>query len=151
MVNPFLRLHTKLQRTSKALRRWARGIVGNNKVLLCVTAMLIGVLDVVQEFRQLNDIEIRLRKDLRVRYLGLTAVEKLRAKQALRLVNIRATEVNANFFTYKPMGGEGKILFTAYRRGHECCIVRSTEVQLQAINFSIFRVISVGLSQEITR
>lgn len=35
VTNPFLRVHIKLQRTSKALRKWARSLIGNNKILLC--------------------------------------------------------------------------------------------------------------------
>jgi hypothetical protein len=64
-----------LQKTNKALRSWARGMIGNNKVLLCVVAKLIGILDVVQEFRPLSSLEIRLRRDLKARFLGLAAVE----------------------------------------------------------------------------
>jgi hypothetical protein len=30
VTNPFLRLHIKLQRTGKALRQWARNLIGNN-------------------------------------------------------------------------------------------------------------------------
>jgi hypothetical protein len=50
-------------------------MIGNNKVLLCVVAKLIGILDVVQEFRPLSSLEIRLRRDLKARFLGLAAVE----------------------------------------------------------------------------
>jgi hypothetical protein len=41
---------------------------------------LIGILDVVQEFRQLSVGEIQWRRDAKARMLGLSAVEKLRAK-----------------------------------------------------------------------
>lgn len=98
VANPFLRLHTKLQRTSRALRRWARGLIGNNKLLIKAADQLIGILDVVQEQRQLSASELQLRRDLKNRLLGLTAVEKLRAKQASRLVSIRAAEANAKLF-----------------------------------------------------
>lgn len=45
--NPFLKLYTKLQRTTKRLRGWARGIIGNNKLLMLVANQLITILDVV--------------------------------------------------------------------------------------------------------
>lgn len=79
-INPFPRLHIKLERTSKRLRLWARGLIGNNKVLLCAAQKLIAILDVVQEFRSLSASEISLRKDLKARFLGLTAVEKTESK-----------------------------------------------------------------------
>jgi hypothetical protein len=49
--------------------------------MLRATSQLIGILDVVQDFRQLTDQEILLKRVLKTRFLGLTAVEKLRAKQ----------------------------------------------------------------------
>ena len=47
--------------------------------------MLIGILDVAQDYRQLSVHEIHLKRDLKVRLLGMTAVAKLRAKQSARL------------------------------------------------------------------
>lgn len=98
VYNPFLRLHIKLARTAKALKQWAKKNIGNNKLLLRAARQLIGILDVVQEHRQLSSSEIRLRRDLKVRFLGMTAVEKLRAKQQSRLTNIRAAEANSKIF-----------------------------------------------------
>jgi hypothetical protein len=98
VVNPFSRLHTKLQRTSRALRTWARGLVERNKILLKAASILIGILDVVQDYRQLSAEEIRLKRDLKFRLLGMTAIEKLRARQAARLVPIQASEANSKLF-----------------------------------------------------
>jgi hypothetical protein len=84
VTNPFLRLHIKLKRTSVALRKWAKGLIGQNKVLMCAAGQLIAILDVVQEYRALSDQEIRLRRDLKLKFLGMAAVEKLRAKQSSR-------------------------------------------------------------------
>jgi exonuclease III len=53
--NPFLRLHIKLRRTSVALRKWARGLIGNSKVLLCAVKQLIAIFDVVQDFRRISE------------------------------------------------------------------------------------------------
>lgn len=108
IINPFLRLHTKLQRTSKALRRWAKGLIGNNKVLLCAAKQLIGILDVVQDYRSLNELEMQFKRDLKAKFLGLTAVEKLRAKQASRLISIRADEANAKLFFLQAKGRQRK-------------------------------------------
>ncbi|CAN6171901.1 unnamed protein product [Urochloa humidicola] len=104
ITNPFLRLHTKLQRTSRALRRWAKSVIGQNKLLLRATSQLIGILDVVQDYRQLSEAEILLKRDLKTRFLGLTAVEKLRAKQRSRLSHIRAEEANSKLFYLQANG-----------------------------------------------
>ena len=89
-MNPYLRLHTKLERTGKELRKWSRSKVGHVRLLLCAAKQLVGILDVVQEFRQLTWQELLLKRDLKARILGLSAVEKIRAKQQSRLTMIKA-------------------------------------------------------------
>ena len=108
LSNPFLRLHTKLQRTSTALRSWARSIIGNNRVLLCAARMLIAILDVVQDFRQLSQEEIDLKRDLKVRFLGMTAVAKPRAKQSARLTAVKAAEASSKNFYMQANGRRRK-------------------------------------------
>jgi hypothetical protein len=54
-------------------------------------SQLIGILDVVQDYKQLSELEVRFKRDLKFRFLGLTAMEKLRAKQSFRLLSIRAS------------------------------------------------------------
>jgi hypothetical protein len=51
VINLFLKLHIKLQHKSKALRAWARGMIGRNKLLLQAANQLIAIFDVVQEYR----------------------------------------------------------------------------------------------------
>jgi len=108
IFNPFLRLHIKLSRTAKALKQWAKHTIGNNKLLICAARQLIAILDVVQEHRQLSSAESLLRRDLKARYLGLTAVEKLRARQQSRLINIKANEANSKLFFLQANGRRRK-------------------------------------------
>lgn len=65
-------------------------------------------MDIVQEVRPLSDPEIIFRRDLKSRLLGLTAVDKLRAKQASRLVRIRAAEANEKLFYMQANGRRRK-------------------------------------------
>jgi hypothetical protein len=58
-------------------------LIDNNKIVATAVSQLIGILDVVQEYRQLSESEVLLKRDLKVRLLGLVAVEMLRAKQSL--------------------------------------------------------------------
>lgn len=106
--NPFLRIHIKLQRTTKALRQWACSKIGNNKLLLCPSNKLIAILDVVQELRPLSSQEIKLRKDLKARYLGMTAIEKLRAKQRASLTHIRVANAHSKIFFLHANGRKQK-------------------------------------------
>ena len=62
----------------------------------------------VQEHRQLSVAEIGLRRDLKARCLGLTAIEKMRAKQKSRLTQIRANEANSKLFYLQANGRRRK-------------------------------------------
>lgn len=97
LQNSFLRLHTKMQRT-KRFRLWTKSVIGNNKLLLIAARQLIGILDVVQEQRPLSLEELILKRDLKNRYLAMTAIEKLRARQQYRMTYIRAGDANSKFF-----------------------------------------------------
>jgi len=107
-TNPFLRLHIKLQRTGSRLRQWSRAKIGNVRLLLCAAKQLIGILDVVQEFRQLTTQELQLKRDLKARYLGLAAVEKIRAKQQSRLTGIKAADAQSKLFFLQINGRKRK-------------------------------------------
>jgi len=52
-------MHIKLSRTAKALKQWAKKKIGNNKLLFIAARQLIGILDVVQEHRQLSQAELQ--------------------------------------------------------------------------------------------
>lgn len=78
-------LHTKLQRTGKKLKQWAKRKIGNNKLLLRAVKQLIWIFDVVAEHRNLSLAERQFKKDLKARYLGMSAIEKLRIRQRSRL------------------------------------------------------------------
>ena len=108
LQNPFLRLHTKLQRTSTKLRQWAKSKIGNTKLLMCAAKQLLGILDVVQEHRTLSPEELLLKRDLKLKYLGLAAVEKLRCKQSSRISFVRAAEANLKFFYLQAKGRKRK-------------------------------------------
>jgi hypothetical protein len=69
----------------------------------------------VQEHKQLSDPEIFLCHDLKARFLSMTVVDKLRAKQKSRLASVRAEEANENSFSWTPMGEGGKTSSTRYR------------------------------------
>ncbi|KAG2646665.1 hypothetical protein PVAP13_2KG227805 [Panicum virgatum] len=113
--NPFLRLHTKLQRTAKKLRGWARSLIGNNKLLLIAAKQLIWILDVVQEFRMLSDEELNLKRDLKNKFLAMTAIEKLRVRQQSRLTFLRAGDANSKLFFLRVNGRRRKNFIQSLR------------------------------------
>lgn len=80
VIEPFLRLHIKLQRTSKALCAWAKGLIGKNKLLFRAAIQLIAILEVVHEYRSLSEQEIQLKRDLKAKVLGLSALSSRKTK-----------------------------------------------------------------------
>jgi len=118
VYNPFLRLHIKLTRTAKALKKWAKKRIGNNRLLLAAAIQLIGILDVVQEHRQLSQADLLLRRDLKFRFLGMTAIEKIRAKQQSRLCSIRTAEANSKLF-YLQVNGRRRKNFIRQLQGDD--------------------------------
>ena len=104
----FLGCTLSCRELQKALRQWAKKTLGNNKLLFYAAKQLIAILDIVQEHRQLSSTEILLRRDLKARYLGLAAVEKLRARQQSRLISIRASEANSKLFYLQANGRRRK-------------------------------------------
>jgi hypothetical protein len=77
-------------------------------VPLCAAQKLIAILDISQEFRLLSTSEILLCRDLKAKLLGLTAIEKLRAKQASRLTSVRAAEASEKLFFLQANGRKRK-------------------------------------------
>ncbi|XP_072146409.1 uncharacterized protein [Setaria viridis] len=96
--NPYLRLHTKIERAGKNLKKWPRSKIGRNELLLCAAKQLVGILVIVQDFRQLSDIEVQLKRDLKARILGMTAIEKIRARQQSRMTYIKAADALSKLF-----------------------------------------------------
>jgi hypothetical protein len=94
----------------KSLKKWARAKIGNNQLLLCAAKKLVGILDVVQEHRSLSVQEIQLRKDLKARYLGMMAIEKIKAKQKSKLAHIRAADAQSKLFFLHANGRKRKNL-----------------------------------------
>ena len=72
-------------------------VIWNNKLHLVAARRLIWILDVVQEYRNLDLSPTKVLLELC--FLGLTTVEKLRTRQASRLTMIKVANANSKLFS----------------------------------------------------
>lgn len=96
--NPMMILHNKLLNTAKALRSWSKILFGNARMQLHIVNEIILRLDEAQESRPLTTEEADLLRDLKVRVLGLAAVERSRRRQSSRLVWLKEGDACTRFF-----------------------------------------------------
>jgi hypothetical protein len=82
-------LRIKLSRMVKALKFWEKTCIGNIKSKLVVAKEVMWHPDQAQERRGLITAEMTFKSNIKDVYLGLVAIEKMRACQRARLTNIR--------------------------------------------------------------
>lgn len=99
--NPLVRLRGKLQNTARALHAWSRLHFSDARFQFHLATELVLRFDVAQESRQLTELEASFRKLLKVRILGLAAVERARRRQASHLTWLREGDANTCFFHLK--------------------------------------------------
>lgn len=94
-------LRKKLLETARELRKWSKPLFSNARLQLHITNEIILRLEVAQETRQLSGDEITLRADLKLRALGLAALERSRRRQASRFTWLKAGDACTKFFHLK--------------------------------------------------
>jgi exonuclease III len=91
----------KLAETARTLKSWSKPLFKNVRLQLAIASEIILRMDIAQEGRQLSSEELSLRKDLKMRALGLAAVERSRRRQASRINWLRAGDACTRFFHLK--------------------------------------------------
>jgi hypothetical protein len=97
--NPLSAFHTKLSRTAKKLRTWSKSFTSQAKVVMAICREVIAQLQKAQENRILIDTERNLVQLLKMRLLGLAAIEKSRAKQKSRITWLKKVMQIQSFST----------------------------------------------------
>jgi hypothetical protein len=95
---PIKRLHVKLARAAKSIKKWRREKIGDTKLQLAIIKEVILQLEAAQESRALTSQEAELRRRLKIRCTGLATIEKSRIRQRSRLTYIRCGDANTKFF-----------------------------------------------------
>ncbi|XP_073355599.1 uncharacterized protein [Aegilops tauschii subsp. strangulata] len=97
----FARLNTKMTRVAKDLKIWSKSLFSDARLQLHLASEIVLRLDIAQESRPLSDVEFHLRKALKLRILGLAAVERAQKRQASRITWLRAGDAPTAFFQAK--------------------------------------------------
>jgi hypothetical protein len=87
-----------MHKLAKDLQRWHQKRVGSVRDQLLVANEVILQLDIAQESRLLSDPELRLRRGLKMRVLGLASLERMIARQRARVAAVRDGDVATQFF-----------------------------------------------------
>ncbi|XP_066392289.1 uncharacterized protein [Miscanthus floridulus] len=95
---PLKRLHIKLARVAKAIKRWHKEKIGDTRLQLAIVKEVLLQLELAQESRMLMSQELDLCRRLKTRSVGLAAIEKSRIRQRSRLTYIRCGDTNIKFF-----------------------------------------------------
>lgn len=80
-TDAFRKLHIKMSRTAKALKQWQKLNIGNIRNQMLVAKEILWQFDVAQERRELNQEEREFRERIQLKYQGLLAIQKVKAKQ----------------------------------------------------------------------
>ncbi|XP_073355220.1 uncharacterized protein [Aegilops tauschii subsp. strangulata] len=102
------RLDAKLKRAARALRLWHKHHIGNTLLQLLMAQDTVLMLDHAQEDRQLEQDKLILRKELKSRILGLTVIERIKARQRARVREVRAGDANTKYFHINANGRRRK-------------------------------------------
>jgi hypothetical protein len=83
--NTYGKLHIKLSRVAKALKKWSNSLVPQGKLEAAICKEVISQLEKALESRQLSSKEVGLIKLLRARVWCLSTIQKSRERQRSRI------------------------------------------------------------------
>ena len=97
-TQPLKRLHIKLSRVANGIKQWRKEKIGDTRLQLALVKEILLQFEAAQEYRSLSQEELQLRRQLKIRSMGLAAIEKSRIRQKSRLTNIKCGDANTKLF-----------------------------------------------------
>lgn len=91
-------LDFKLHSTARALQSWSQRFVGSVRLQLAIAREVILRLETAQERRPLSQQEQQLRRELKMKILGLSSLERTIARQRSRVRFLAEGDANTKFF-----------------------------------------------------
>uniref|UniRef100_A0A453SUN1 Reverse transcriptase zinc-binding domain-containing protein n=2 Tax=Aegilops tauschii subsp. strangulata TaxID=200361 RepID=A0A453SUN1_AEGTS len=132
----FSRLQTKLNRTARDLKIWSKSLFSDAKLQFHIASEVILCLDVAQERRILSTAEFTLRRQLKLRLVGLAVIERARRRQASRVLWLRAGDASTKFFHAKCCSRRRKNFIHTIQSDDRVATTHSDKAQLIHDHFS---------------
>jgi len=111
--DPLSGLDGMLRALVRELQRWSATKIGGIREQLLMARELVLRLDGAQERRQLSEEELRLRKRMKMRCLGLSSLERTMARQRSRVRQLREGDANTAYFHLIARGRKRKSFIPA--------------------------------------
>lgn len=132
-------LRKKLAQTARELKAWSKPLFSNARLQLHIATEVIMRLDISQESRLLSEGELTLRADLKLRALGLAALERSRRRQASRFVWLKAGDACTKFFHFKMSARRRRKYISSLKRSDDSLTFNHEEKE--AVLFEYFSTI----------
>lgn len=130
ITDPFRRLDQFLRNTARELQSWSAKYIGHIKSQLLIAREIILRLDQQQERRQLTEVEIELRKDMKHQCLGLASLERTIARQRSRIRELKEGDANTRYFHLKARGRRRKNYVVSVRNSHTSAFTQEEKAQV---------------------
>jgi len=96
--DPLRRLDELFRNLKRKLQSWAATTIGNVREQLLMARAIILRVDQAAELRDLTETEYQLRRDLKLKALGLASVERTMARQRARVRFLAEGDANTKYF-----------------------------------------------------
>ena len=113
----------------------SNSLISDAKLQLHMALEIILRLDIAQEHRQLSEEELQLRKKLKVRVLGLAAVERARKKQVSRITNLKLGDANTKIFHRRANARRRKNYIQRLQNGRGWAVTHDEKVAVAQTHF----------------
>lgn len=97
-ANPYVRLDELMRKTARELQSWSQKQIGQIKEQLLIARELILQFDKAMEFRDLSEEEVGLRRQLKLKTLALSSLERTIVRLRSRLVYLKDGDANTRLF-----------------------------------------------------
>ena len=127
--NAFINLHLKLQHTGHHLKRWGSRLVNDMKLRVAIIYKLIYRFDLAGDHRQLSDEEHQFRRFLKVKCLGIAAMERCMWRQRSRFLRLKEGDCNSKKFHIKASARRRKSFIPLVATGTSTTVDQARKVQ----------------------